>query len=76
MTERLAKLGDADLRRMGASLGALQVRWGDDYEKEGLLVNGQQFHSISFRNVNEEWKIGEMGPARGPVTARRSSPDS
>jgi hypothetical protein len=80
--ERLQKLADADLRRMGVNIRALQVQWGDDYEKEGLVVHGDRVDGIAFRNVNEEWKIRELRPARGNLpaatapTPRRSSPDS
>jgi len=78
MGERLEKMADADLRRMGANIRELKVLWGDDYDKEGLVVHGQRADGIVFRrNVNEEWKVREMKPAAlQPATPRRSSPDS
>jgi hypothetical protein len=80
MGERLARLGDADLRRMAANIRELKVLWGDDYDKEALVVHGDRVDGVVFRrNVNEEWKLREMKPpAVNPAVAmpRRSSPDS
>jgi hypothetical protein len=62
--DRLARLTDDDLRRIGASIRSLKVQWGDDYEKEGMVVDmDNRGVGIVFRNVNEEWKITEMGGA-------------
>ncbi len=66
--ERTEALSDDELRRLGASIRALKVQWGDDYEKEGLVADtDNRVIGIAFRNVNEEWKITEMGgtPAAG-----------
>jgi hypothetical protein len=78
MGERLEKLSDADLRRMGANIRELKVLWGDDYDKEALVVHGDRVDGVVFRkNVNEEWKVREMKAAAvKPATPRRSSPDS
>jgi hypothetical protein len=78
MAERLDKLSDADLRRMGANVKELKVLWGDDYEKEAMVLHGERMDGIVFRrNVNEEWKLREMKPAPlKAATPRRSSPDS
>ena len=65
---RTEALSDDELRRLGASIRALKVQWGDDYEKEGLVADtDNRVIGIAFRNVNEEWKITEMGgaPAAG-----------
>lgn len=62
--ERTEKLSDDELRRIGASIRALKVQWGDDYEKEGLVADtDNRVIGIAFRNVNEEWKITELGGA-------------
>ncbi|MEJ8835500.1 hypothetical protein [Ramlibacter sp. AN1133] len=78
MGDRLERLADADLRRMGANIRELKVLWGDDYDKEALVVHGDRVDGVVFRrNVNEEWKVREMKPAAlKPATPRRSSPDS
>lgn len=79
MGERLGKLADADLRRMAANIRELKLLWGDDYDREALVVHGDRVDGVVFRkNVNEEWKLREMKPAalRPAATARRSSPDS
>jgi hypothetical protein len=77
LKDRLEKLADADLRRMSLRMRGMKVQWGDDYEKEGLVVQDDRVAGIAFRNVNEEWKIGELGTASGPAaTPKRSSPDS
>jgi hypothetical protein len=78
MGERLGKLADADLRRMGATIRELKVLWGDDYDREALVVHGDRVDGVVFRrNVNEEWKVREMKPAAlQPATSKRSSPDS
>lgn len=65
---RTEAMSDDELRRIGASIRALKVQWGDDYEKEGLVADtDNRVIGIAFRNVNEEWKITEMGgaPATG-----------
>lgn len=62
--ERTAALSDDDLRRVGASIRALKVQWGDDYEKEGLVADTTNgVLGIAFRNINEEWKIIQLGGA-------------
>jgi len=78
MGERLEKLPDAELRRMGANIRELKVLWGDDYDREALVVHGNRVDGVVFhRNVNEEWKLREMKAAAvNPATPRRSSPDS
>lgn len=61
---RTADLSDDDLRRLGAGIRALKVQWGDDYEKEGLVADtDNRVLGIAFRNINEEWKIVELGGA-------------
>lgn len=60
--DRALRLSNEDLRRIGASLRAFKVQWGDDYEKEGLVADdAQRVFGIAFRSVNEEWKITEFG---------------
>lgn len=77
LKERLDLLSDTDMRRMGVNIRALKVRWGDDYDKEGMVVHGDRVDAIAFRSVNEEWKIRSLAPAAGQVaTPKRSSPDS
>ena len=78
LSERLEKLADADLRSMGANVRELKVLWGDDYEREAMVVHGERMDGIVFRrDVNEEWKVREMKPAPlRAATPRRSSPDS
>ena len=78
MGERLGRLADADLRRMGSNIRELKVLWGDDYDKEAVVVHGDRVDGVVFRrNVNEEWKLREMKPpALKPATPRKSSPDS
>ena len=62
--QRTEAMSDDDLRRVGASIRALTVQWGDDYEKEGLVADtGNRVIGIAFRNINEEWKITELGGA-------------
>jgi hypothetical protein len=62
--ERTARMSEDDLRRIGATIRALKVQWGDDYEKEGLVADTEnRVVGIAFRNVNEEWKITELGGA-------------
>jgi hypothetical protein len=62
--QRTEAMSDDDLRQVGASIQALKVQWGDDYEKEGLVADtGNRVIGIAFRNVNEEWKITELGGA-------------
>jgi len=66
--ERVEAMSDDDLRRIGASIRALKVQWGDDYEKEGVVADTtNRLLGIAFRNVNEEWKITEMGPSPTPA---------
>jgi hypothetical protein len=61
---RAEKLSDEDLRRIAGNIRGLKVQWGDDYEKEGLIAdNDNHVTGIAFRNVNEEWKITELGTA-------------
>lgn len=76
--ERVATITDEEMRRMGASVRGLKVQWGDDYEKEGMVADtGNRVMAIAFRNVNEEWKIVELGgaPAVGmPVTPPGAAP--
>ena len=78
LRERLDRMSDTDLRRMGANIRELKLLWGDDYDREGLVVHGDRVDGIVFRrNVNEEWKVREMKSAAvRPATPRRSSPDS
>ena len=60
--QRTARLTDEDMRRIAGSIRGLKVQWGDDYEKEGLVAdNDNRVTGIAFRNVNEEWKIVELG---------------
>ena len=62
--QRADHLSDEDMRRIGGSIRGLKVQWGDDYEKEGLVAdNENRVTGIAFRNVNEEWKIVELGSA-------------
>lgn len=62
--ERAPVLSDDDMRRVAASIRGLKVQWGDDYEKEGLVADtGNRAVGIAFRNINEEWKITELGGA-------------
>ena len=59
---RVVGLSDDDLRRMAASIRGMKVQWGDDYEKEGLVADtANAVMGIAFRNVNEDWKISELG---------------
>ena len=60
--QHVENLSDAELRRMGAALRAFKVQWGDDYLKEALAArDGDRFGgSITFQNLNEEWKISEL----------------
>lgn len=68
--ERATQLTDEDMRRMAASIRGLKVQWGDDYEKEGVVADtDNRVAGIAFRNINEEWKITELGGApAGAVT--------
>lgn len=60
--ERVEQMSDEDLRRIGASIRALKVQWGDDYDKEGLVADTQnRMVAVAFRNLNEEWKITDWG---------------
>jgi len=62
--DRAQRLTDEDMRRIGGNIRGLKVQWGDDYEKEGLVAdNDNRVTGIAFRNVNEEWKIMELGSA-------------
>lgn len=62
--ERAPTLSDEDMRRVATSIRGLKVQWGDDYEKEGLVADsGNRAVGIAFRNINEEWKITELGGA-------------
>lgn len=71
--QRVERLSDEDLRRIGASIRALKVQWGDDYEKEGMVADvDNRVVGIAFRNVNEEWKITEMGGT--PAVAQPAAP--
>lgn len=68
--DHAARLADDDLRRIGASVRALKVQWGDDYEKEGLVADtADREVGIAFSNINEEWKITQLGTATvaGPL---------
>lgn len=61
---RSQQLNDDEMRRIAASVRALKVQWGDDYEKEGLVADVENHViGIAFRSVNEEWKITELGGA-------------
>jgi hypothetical protein len=68
--QRVENLSNEDLRRIAASIRALKVQWGDDYEKEGVVADtDNRAVGVSFRNVNEEWKITDWGtPAAALVT--------
>jgi hypothetical protein len=62
--ERAERMSDEDMRRIGSSVRALKVQWGDDYEKEGMVAdNENRAASIAFRNINDEWKITDLGGA-------------
>jgi hypothetical protein len=62
--QRTEAMSDDELRRVGASIRALKVQWGDDYEKEGLVADVEnRVIGIAFRNINEEWKITDLGGA-------------
>lgn len=66
--QRVEGLSDDELRRLGAAIRGLKVQWGDDYEKEGVVADtDNRVMGIAFRNVNEEWKITEMGGTPIPV---------
>src|SRR3954470_9424207 len=61
---RAEKLSDEDLRRIAGNIRGLKVQWGDDYEKDGLVAdNDDRVTGIAFHNINEEWKITELGTA-------------
>jgi hypothetical protein len=61
---RAEQLNDEEMRRIAASVRALKVQWGDDYEKEGLVADVEnRVVGIAFHNVNEEWKITDLGGA-------------
>ena len=61
---RSLQLNDDEMRRIAVSVRALKVQWGDDYEKEGLVADVEnRVVGIAFRNINEEWKITELGGA-------------
>jgi hypothetical protein len=65
---RVERLSDDDLRRIAATIKALKVQWGDDYEKEGVIADtDNRTVGIAFRNLNEEWKITDWGGAAVPV---------
>lgn len=68
--QRAERMTDDDMRRIGASIRGLKVQWGDDYEKEGVVAdNDNHAAGIAFRNINEEWKITDLGGAPSvPVT--------
>lgn len=77
LQERLERLSDADLRRMGVNIRSMKVEWGDDYDKEGLVLHGERVDAVAFRSINEEWKIRALVPAAAQrATLKRSSPDS
>jgi hypothetical protein len=60
--ERVDRMSDDDLRSVAASIRALKVQWGDDYEKEGVIADtANRVVGVGFRNLNEEWKITEFG---------------
>jgi hypothetical protein len=68
--QRVEKMSDEELRRIAASIRALKVQWGDDYEKEGVIADtDNRVVGVAFRNVNEEWKITEFGGAAAPLPA-------
>jgi hypothetical protein len=59
---RSQQLDDGEMRRIAASVRALKVQWGDDYDKEGLVADVEnRVVGIAFHNVNEEWKITDLG---------------
>lgn len=61
---RSQQLNDDEMRRIAASVRALKVQWGDDYDKEGLVADVENHVvGIAFHNINEEWKITELGGA-------------
>lgn len=65
--ERVARLSDEELRRIAASIRAMKVQWGDDYEKDAIVADtDNRAVGIAFRNLNEEWKITDWG---GPAPA-------
>ena len=65
---RVEKMSDEDLRQIAASIRALKVQWGDDYEKEGVVADtDNRAVGIAFRNVNEEWKITDWGTPAAPL---------
>jgi hypothetical protein len=65
---RSQQLNDDEMRRIAASVRALKVQWGDDYDKEGLVTDVEnRVVGIAFHNINEEWKITELG--RAPTVA-------
>jgi hypothetical protein len=75
--ERLERMADIDLRRMAAAIRGMKVQWGDDYEREGLVVQADRVDAIVFRrNVNEEWRIASLLAARDKPVPKRSAPDS
>ena len=79
--ERVESLSDEDLRGIAATIRRFEVRWGDDYEKDGVVADAaNRVVGIAFRNVNEGWKIVDWGGAvpslPAAVTERKSSPDS
>lgn len=68
--QRVERMTDEDLRAIGASIRALKVQWGDDYEKEGVVADtGNRAVGIAFRTLNEEWKITDWGRPAAPVAA-------
>jgi hypothetical protein len=73
--ERAAKMSDDDMRRIGASVRALKVQWGDDYEKEGVIADtDNRVVGVAFRNLNEEWKITDWGGAAVPMVTPSPAP--
>jgi hypothetical protein len=67
--QRVETMSDDDLRSIAATIRAMKVQWGDDYEKEGLVADtGNRVVGIAFRNVNEEWKITGLGGAPAVAT--------
>ena len=59
---RAERMTDDEMRRIGASIRGLKVQWGDDYEKEGVVADtDNHLAGIAFRNINEEWKITDLG---------------
>jgi hypothetical protein len=68
--DRVQRMSDDDLRRIAATIRALKVQWGDDYEKEGVIADtDNRVVGIAFRNLNEEWKITDWGGAAVPLAA-------